>query len=98
MVVFCPVHSLYTVEAKHITIMYYLGVGVDGLKQEFPLSPKNGTYLYHEKSEVHGKKIVINEKEVALFCYKDTLYAVDEKCPHLGEYRYFLEYPSAVLK
>ena len=58
------------------------GVNMATFMNDFPLSPRNG---YHSnKSQVHGKKISINGREIALFCYKDTFYAVDEKCPHLG--------------
>ena len=62
------------------------GVTVATVKSDFPLSPRNGTYIFHNQSQVHGKKIFINGKEIALFCYKDTFYALDEKCPHLGMY------------
>lgn len=49
------------------------------------MSPRNGTYLYNSnRSQVHGKKVTINGTEIALFCYRDTFYALDEKCPHLG--------------
>ena len=37
-----------------------------------------------DTSTIHGKKIQVNGKELALFCYKDKFYAVNEKCPHLG--------------
>ena len=58
---------------------------METFRSNFPLSPQNGTYLYqYNQSQVHGKKISINGKEIALFCYKGTFYALDEKCPHLG--------------
>ena len=72
----------------HVTVMtcfaFFPGINVDDFKQNFPMSPKNGTYVYHGQSQVHGKKIIVNEKEVALFCYRNNFYAMDEKCPHLG--------------
>lgn len=61
-----------------------IGINVATIKNDFPLSPRNGTYLYQSyQSQVHGKKVSINGV-VALFCYNDTFYALDEKCPHLG--------------
>ena len=32
----------------------------------------------------HGKLVRLNGHELALFCYKDKFYAVNERCPHLG--------------
>lgn len=62
-----------------------LGTSVDNFKQDLPISPKNGTYLYNNsQSQVYGKRVNVNEKEVALFSYQDNFYALDEKCPHLG--------------
>lgn len=36
-------------------------------------------------TQIHGKKVVVNGKQIALFYYKDEFYAIDEKCPHLGQ-------------
>lgn len=69
-----------------VSLFDYPGVTVATVKNDFPLSPRNGTYVYQNtQSKVHGKKITINGKAIALFCYKDSFYAVDEKCPHLGK-------------
>lgn len=37
-----------------------------------------------EGTQVHGKVVKLNGREIALFCYKDKFYAVTEKCPHMG--------------
>ena len=39
-------------------------------------------------TQIHGKRVLVNGKEIALFYYKDEFYAVDEKCPHLGKSQY----------
>ena len=53
----------------------------------FPMSPKNGTCFYRDsQAQIHGKKINVNGRDIALFHYRNTLYAMDEKCPHLGMY------------
>ena len=58
---------------------------MDTFRNDFPLSPRNGTYHYlNTQSQIHGRKISINGKDIALFCYRNRFYAVDEKCPHLG--------------
>ena len=33
-----------------------------------------------------GKKVTVNGKMLALFYYNDQFYAVDERCPHMGEH------------
>ena len=58
---------------------------MDAFRSELPLSPGSWTnYNASSGSNTHGMKININEKEIALFCYRNNFYAVDEKCPHLG--------------
>ena len=37
-----------------------------------------------EGTQVHGKVVKLNGRELALFFYKDKFYAVTEKCPHMG--------------
>lgn len=37
-----------------------------------------------EATQVYGKVVRLNGHELALFCYKDKFYAVNEKCPHMG--------------
>ena len=58
----------------------FSGMNVTAFMSEYPLSPRSGT----TQSQVHGKKVIVNKKEIALFYYKDVFYAVDEQCPHLG--------------
>ena len=55
-------------------------MNVAAFMSEYPMSPRSGT----SQSQVHGKKVIVNNKEIALFYYKDVFYAVDEQCPHLG--------------
>ena len=32
----------------------------------------------------HGRKVEVNGKELALFCHREKLYAVGDRCPHMG--------------
>ena len=59
------------------------GTNVETLRNEFPLSPRKGR-IVSSHSNIYGKKIRLNNKEIALLSYKDNFYAVDEKCPHMG--------------
>ena len=68
--------------------MYSLHTGITvSTFKHFPMSSRNGTYVYRDsQSQVHGKKISLNGKDIALLYYRDTFYAVDEKCPHQGTF------------
>ena len=58
---------------------------MESFKKEFPLSPRRSSGRTPTvQSSIHGKRIDINNKEIALFCYRDNFYAVDDKCPHMG--------------
>ena len=67
----------------------YTGVDVDSFKSDMPLSPRqtlpSKTGVNSPLTQIHGKKVLVNGKEIALFYYNDEFYAVDEKCPHLGK-------------
>lgn len=39
-----------------------------------------------DKSQPSGVRMQINGRGVALFYWKEELYCMDEKCPHLGSY------------
>ena len=78
-------NHVYGTSKHSLTPIINTGIDVNTFKEDFPMSPKNGTYRYlNNRSQIHGRKISVNGKEIALFCYGDTFYAMDEKCPHLG--------------
>ena len=74
------------------------GTDVSSFKNHRSLTPSHERHLslFHtdpsppteasdpEATQVHGKVVRLNGHELALFCYKDKLYAVTEKCPHMG--------------
>ena len=40
-----------------------------------------GTQLHKQT----GKVVTLNRQKIVLFRFKDKVYALDEKCPHMGE-------------
>ena len=43
-------------------------------------------YQSSSRLEIHGKVVRLNGHELALFCYKEKFYAVNERCPHMGKF------------
>ena len=46
------------------------------------------TAVEHNKKS--GQLIHLNKKEIAVFRYGERVYAIDEKCPHLGKLQLIL--------
>ena len=43
-----------------------------------------GKFNYGNRNRPTGKLVKVNDHEIALMKYKGKVYAMDEKCPHLG--------------
>ena len=69
--------------------VYFLNVDFrDASKNYDGLSAKEASDEQTAPSEKkkRGKKVKLNGKELAVFFYKESAYAIDEKCPHLGKF------------
>ena len=79
--------------------LYNAGIDVNSFKNHLSLTPSHERDLSlfnsdppapvtHgsaiEGTQIHGKVVKLNGRELALFFYKDKFYAVTEKCPHMG--------------